>query len=158
MDFLFLFPHFKYNLTGVIGDSFYRGALYWGAEAGLALALSDSGRVFFGGARNVTATAPQVQVGFSPVQGEDKFLGPTRRWAPTVLLGGGFTYGDFDDGAVEISTDFQFVLNAGLGVEYFLEDNKSVTLGYRLWHLSNSGIKKPNIGLNAHLFTVGFSF
>ncbi len=158
IDFLFLFPHWKYNLTGVIGDSFYRGALYWAVEAGSVFSISDSTRVFPGGTKVVTDTAPAFQLGFVPVQVEYKFLGPTRRWAPTVLLGAGFTYGDFDDGAVEISTDFEFVLNAGAGIEYFLEDNKSISVGYRLWHLSNSAIKTPNIGLNAHLFTVGFSF
>ncbi len=163
IDFLYLFPHFKYNLFGVIGDSFYRGALYWVAEAGLLFSVSDSTRIIrnpFTGAATMTTTdtAPAVQFGFVPVQVEYKFLGPTRRWAPTVIIGAGFSYGDFDDGAIEISTDFEFVLNIGGGIEYFLEDNKSVSVGYRLYHLSNSGIEKPNIGLNAHLFTVGYSF
>lgn len=163
IDFLYLFPHFKYNLTGVIGDSFYRGALYWVAEAGLLFSVSDSTRMIrnpLTGTATLTTTdtAPAVQFGFVPVQVEYKFLGPTRRWAPTVIVGAGFSYGDFDDGAIEISTDFEFILNIGGGIEYFLEDNKSVSVGYRLYHLSNSGIEKPNIGLNAHLFTVGYSF
>ncbi|MCA9484353.1 MAG: acyloxyacyl hydrolase [Nitrospina sp.] len=158
LDFLWLFPHFKYNLTGVIGDHFYRGALYWVAEAGLAVTVSDSDRLFPDGIHRTTDSAGAVQFGFVPIQAEYKFLSPHRRWAPSILLGAGFSYGNFDDGAIEISTDFEFILNAGAGVEYFLEDNKSVSLGYRLWHLSNSNIERPNIGLNAHLITVGFSF
>ncbi len=158
IDFLFLFPHFKYNLTGIIGDHFYRGALYWVAEAGGVFSVSDSDRLFPDGIRRTTASAPAYQLGFVPIQGEYKFLSPHRRWAPTILVGAGFSYGDFNDGAIEISTDFEFILNAGAGVEYFLEDNKSVSVGYRLWHLSNSNIESPNIGLNAHLMTVGFSF
>lgn len=163
MDFFYVFPHFKYNVFGLLGDSFYRGALYWVVEAGAAVTVSDSTRVarnpLTGGLVNLTTdNAPQYQFGFVPIQGEYKFLSPFRRWAPYVIVGAGFSYGNFNDGAVEISTDFEFILNAGAGVEYFLDNNKSISMGYRLWHLSNSNIERPNIGLNAHLFTVGFSF
>lgn len=158
MDFLFFFPHFKYNLTGPIGDSFYRGALYWVVEAGAAVTFQDSDRLFADGVRRTVDQAPKFQLGFVPIQGEYKFLSPARRWAPYVQVGAGFSWGDFNDGAVEISTKFEFILNAGAGVEFFLSENRSVALGYRLWHLSNSNIERPNIGLNAHVFTVGFSF
>jgi len=163
MDFLYVFPHFKYNLFGPLGDSFYRGALYWVVEAGAAVTVSDSTRVarnpFTGGLVPLTTdSAPQFQFGFVPIQAEYKFLSPFRRWAPYVIAGAGFSYGDFNDGAVEISTDFEFILDAGAGVEFFLDNNKSISLGYRMWHLSNSNIERPNIGLNAHVFTIGFSF
>ena len=163
MDFFYVFPHFKYNLFGPIGKSFYRGALYWVVEAGAAITVKDSTRTAVnpttGALVNLTTdSAPKVQGGFVPIQAEYKFVSPTRRWAPFIKLGAGFSYGNFNDGAVEISTDFEFILDAGAGLEYFLDDNRSVALGYRLWHLSNSNIERPNIGLNAHLFTVGFSF
>ena len=105
-----------------------------------------------------TADAGLYQIGVSPVLVEYKFLSPTRSWAPHILLGGGFSYGDFIDGAPrELGTKFQFLLHAGAGFEYFLKKG-SVSLNYRLFHLSNSGIESPNIGLNAHQFTIGFSF
>ena len=153
IDYLFFFPNFKYNLTGVIGDSFYRGSLFWVLEVGGIVSIKDSMR-----AGVKTADAGLYQIGVSPVLVEYKFLSPTRSWAPHILLGGGFSYGDFVDGAPkELGTKFEFLLHAGAGFEYFLKKG-SVSLNYRLFHLSNSGIKAPNIGLNAHQFTIGFSF
>lgn len=158
MDFLYIFPHFKYNLTGPIGKSFYQGALYWNVELGGVVTVSDSDRIVPGGARVVTANSGLYQFGITPVQVEYKFVKPTRRWAPTVLAGAGFSIGDFNDGAVEISTDFEFILQAGAGIEYYLKEKGAVSLNYRLFHLSNSNIERPNIGINAHVFTLGYSF
>ena len=152
LDFLFFFPNFKYNLTGVIGDSFYRGSLFWVLEVGGVVTVKEAKR--FG---VKTGESGLYQVGFSPVLVEYKFLSPTRGWAPHILLGGGFSYGDFVDASIELGTKFEFLLHAGAGFEYFLKKG-SLSLNYRLFHLSNSNIKPPNTGLNSHLFTLGFSF
>jgi hypothetical protein len=127
-------------------------------ETGMAISTADSDRLLPSGVLQKTADAGSVQFGFVPIQAEYKFVAPTRRWAPFVKAGAGFSVGNFNDAAVEISTNFEFILDAGAGLEYFLDDNKSVTMSYHLWHLSNSNIERPNIGLNAHLFEVGFSF
>lgn len=153
IDLLFIFPNYKYNLTGVIGSSILKGSLYWLVEAGGIVTIADPDKDGV-----VTDEAPNFQLGFSPLLLEYKFLSPDRRWAPYIMAGGGFSWGDLNDGAIEISTAFQFVLHAGAGVEYFRDANGSWSLNYRLFHLSNSNIDRPNIGLNSHVFSLGFSF
>ena len=152
LDFMFFFPNFKYNLTGIVGESFYRGSLFWVAELGAVVTVTDATRLGI-----KTGDPGLFQVGFSPVLVEYKFLSPTRAWAPHILLGGGFSYGNFIDASIELGTKFEFLLHAGVGVEYFLKRG-SWSLNYRLFHLSNAKIKIPNLGLNSHLFTLGFSF
>jgi len=152
IDFLFFFPNFKYNLTGVVGNSFYRGSLFWVLEVGGVVTINDAKRLGM-----KTGSSGKYQVGFSPLLVEYKFLSPTRGWAPHILLGGGFSYGDFVDAARELGTKFEFILHAGAGFEYFLKKG-SFSLNYRLLHMSNSNIERPNIGLNSHVFTLGFSF
>jgi len=66
---------------------------------------------------------------------------------------------DWDDtpAEYELGSEFQFLLNGGVGVELFRETG-TYSLNYRLFHVSNAGIEKPNIGLNAHVFTLGYRF
>ena len=79
---LFLFPNWQYNMTGLIGESWYRGALFYHAEAGVAIAADRGGN---------------TQWGFSPLMAQYKFLSPDRKWAPNILAGAGFSYGDWND-------------------------------------------------------------
>ena len=142
IGFGFFFPNWQYNLTGIIGDSWYQGAFFYHMEAGGVIADRED----------------KVLFGWSPVMAQYKFLSPKRRWAPNILAGAGFSLTDWDDIAErEIKGDFQFLLHAGAGLEYFKEKG-AYSINYRLFHISNSGIKRPNIGLNAHLFTVGMRF
>lgn len=153
IEFLYLFPNWKYNLTGLVGKGAWRGALYWVVEAGLALAVTDP--EFLGQPQD---DAPSYVLGLVPFQLEYKFISPDRRWVPFIFGGAGASVGDFNRGAREISTQFEFILNTGAGIEYYFKDGPAVSFNYHFWHLSNSGIKAPNIGLNAHVFTLGFSF
>ena len=144
LSFAFVFPNWQKNLTGVIApDSHFQGALYWQIEAGLAL---------------LTHRDHEYLVGFSPLMAEYKFLNPKRKWAPTFLAGAGFAMQNWDDQAdYELGSEFQFLLHAGAGLEVFRESG-SYSLKYRLFHLSNAGIRRPNIGLNSHVFSLGFRF
>jgi hypothetical protein len=144
ISFLFFFPNFQYNLTGVMGgDSWYEGALYWHNELGGALSLNHDN---------------EFLVGWSPLILEYKFLDSKRRWAPNVMIGAGFSYTDWKDIATsELGSELEFLLHIGTGVEYFL-DQGSISLNYRLFHISNAGFERPNIGLNAHVLSLGFRF
>lgn len=153
MEFLYFFPQWKYNLTGVVGKGPYRGALYWVIEGGLVANVTDPE---FKSVK--TGDAPNFVVAFVPIQLEYKFLNPHRRWVPFIFGGTGVSVGDFQHSADEISTAFEFVLNTGGGIEYFFENGRAVSFNYHFWHLSNSAIKTPNIGLNSHVFTIGFTF
>ena len=139
----FIFPNWQHNITGLIGESWYKGAFFYHAEAGVAIAADRGGNTLWG---------------FSPLMGQYKFLSPDRKWAPNILAGAGFSYGDWNDLATrEIATAFEFLLHIGAGVEFFTQTG-AWSLNYRLWHVSNSGIEFPNIGLNAHIFSLGMRF
>ena len=153
IDFLYFFPNWKYNLTGITGDGFLKGALYWVIETGVAFSVKDP---------NVNGEpvdqAPTFVVGLIPLGLEYKFLNPKRRWAPLFFAGAGISVSDWHKSAREISTAYEFILNAGGGLEYFLSNGTSISINYRVWHISNANIETPNIGLNSHIFTFGFSF
>lgn len=152
-EFLYFFPKWKYNLTGIKGQGFWQGALYWVVDGGITIATADP-------TLNGVATgdAPLYVIGFSPIQAEYKFLNPHRKWAPFVFAGAGISIGDWHKAARELDTALEFILNVGGGLEYFFDNGTSINFAYRLWHLSNSNIKGSNIGLNSHIFTLGFNF
>lgn len=58
----------------------------------------------------------------------------------------------------EQSTHFNFVSAGGAGLAYFFRENWAFCAGYRYRHVSNNGIKKPNSGINAGVFTAGVSY
>lgn len=146
-------PNFKYNLTGLMGKSIYRGALYWVIEAQLAFTVEDPTR------NNVVVDdSPNFLLGLVPLQLEYKFVNPNRSWAPFVFAGVGGSWSEWFQQSAEISTAFEFILQTGAGIEYFFDNGTAINFNYRLWHLSNSNIKSPNTGLNSHVFSLGFSF
>jgi lipid A 3-O-deacylase len=143
ITFLFLFPNFQYNLTGLMGSSWYQGTMNWQLEAGAASILNHDG---------------EYLLGVSPLLFQYKFLNSNRKWAPNILLGAGASYTDWEDVAEnELGGKFQFLLHAGAGMEYFM-NRWSYSINYRLLHVSNAGIEVPNIGLNAHTFNLGIQF
>ncbi len=147
------FPNFKYNLTGLMGESVFRGALYWVVEAGAVVSTVDPERN-----GQTVDQAPTFMIGLVPAQLEYKFLNPGRSWAPFLFAGLGVAWGDFFQGTEEISTAFEFILQAGAGIEYFFANGTALNFNYRFWHLSNSGIKGRNVGTNTHVFSLGYSF
>ena len=146
-------PNFKYNLTGIRGGSVFQGALYWVIEATAAVTVRDPARN-----NQVIEDSPSLLIGLVPLQLEYKFLNANRSWAPFLFAGVGGSWSQWFQETREISTAFEFILQTGAGIEYFFENGTSVNFHYRLWHLSNSNIKSPNTGLNAHVFNLGFSF
>ncbi|EEF57576.1 acyloxyacyl hydrolase [Pedosphaera parvula] len=75
---------------------------------------------------------------------------------PFVDIGGGLTATDI--GKPDLGGTFQFNLQAGGGVNYFWRDNSAITFEYRLLHISNAGIERPNLGLNTSMFYLGMSW
>jgi Lipid A 3-O-deacylase (PagL) len=143
LSFLFFFPNYQRNLTGLIGESWYQGALNWHAEAGLASVVNKDG---------------EILLGVSPLMFQYKFMNLKRSWAPNLLVGAGASYTDWNDVAPnELGGDFQFLLHAGAGIEFFTRSG-AFSLNYRFFHISNAGTQNPNVGLNAHVFTLGYQF
>ncbi len=71
--FVYFFPNFKYNLTGLVGSSIYRGALYWVIEAGAAVTVRDPTR----NGQSIK-NGPNYVLGLVPAQLEYKFINPER--------------------------------------------------------------------------------
>ena len=143
LTYLFFFPNLRYNLTGMIGDSWYQGALNWQLEAGFASILNKDG---------------EYLLGVSPLLFQYQFLNSNRKWAPNILLGAGVASTNWEEAAErELGGKFQFLLHAGAGLEYFL-DGWSYSINYRLFHISNAGTNSPNVGLNGHTFNLGIQF
>ena len=99
-------------------------------------------------------------LGFSPLMVEYKFVPPKAKIIPYVMAGAGFAYTDWSDKSYqrEIATNFEFLLHAGAGAEVYRIKSGIFSVNYRFFHISNAGIAFPNIGINANLFTIGYSF
>jgi hypothetical protein len=78
------------------------------------------------------------------------------RWVPFLDLGAGATATDIRNG--DISTTFEFNLQAAAGAHVFLRDNLALTLQARFIHFSNAGIQFPNLGVNTLTGLVGLSW
>jgi hypothetical protein len=78
------------------------------------------------------------------------------RWVPFLTASVGVGITDIDD--ADATGKFQFNEQVGTGVRYFFDRTHAVTAEYGLWHISNGGVREPNDGVNAHVFSVGFSW
>jgi lipid A 3-O-deacylase len=99
---------------------------------------------------------PDVQylVGFSPHLRYNLATGT--RWVPFFDLGAGLTSTDI--GPPDLGGRFQFNLQAGAGLNYFLQDNLALSAEYRFLHLSSARINTPNLGVNSSLFLAGVNW
>jgi len=78
------------------------------------------------------------------------------RLVPFVDFGGGVAATDIRNG--DLSTTFEFNLQAGAGTHWFVRDNMALTLQYRFIHLSNAGIEYPNLGVNTSTLLAGVTW
>lgn len=80
------------------------------------------------------------------------------RWMPFWDAGAGMIWTNLAPRIPEQSTQFEFVLETGPGVHYFVTDRLTWTMGVRLHHISNSNLGDRNTGINGVLPYVGISF
>jgi opacity protein-like surface antigen len=85
------------------------------------------------------------------------FVQPDSRWVPYFQLGVGAVFNDIhkDYSQRLIGQEWEFDVEAALGVRYFFNDRWSGNLegGYR--HISNAGLNDRNVGLNSLGATIG---
>ncbi len=79
------------------------------------------------------------------------------RLAPFLAGGGGISYASRRIPQQPGGTNFNFVLEAGVGIHYLLGERAALTAEWRYHHFSNGDIQPPNPGLNSSLFLVGIS-
>lgn len=80
------------------------------------------------------------------------------RWMPFWDVGAGMLWTNLAPQIPEQSTPFNFLIETGPGVHYFITEKVTLTLGVRYHHISNAGIGERNTGLNAVLPYGGLAF
>ena len=60
--------------------------------------------------------------------------------------------------AIEIKSDFAFLLWGGVGAQVFVNDTMALYGGYRMIHVSNGNTSRPNRGFEANTGVAGVSF
>ncbi|WP_447969358.1 acyloxyacyl hydrolase [Nitrospira sp. M1] len=80
------------------------------------------------------------------------------RWMPFWDIGAGMLWTDLAPRIPEQSQRFNFVLETGPGLHYFVTERFALTTSIRYHHISNANTGTRNVGLNAWLFSGGFSF
>ena len=80
------------------------------------------------------------------------------RWVPFWDVGAGMIWTNLAPRIPEQSTQYEFVLETGPGVHYFITDRITLTMGVRLHHISNANLGDRNTGINTVLPYVGLSF
>ena len=95
-------------------------------------------------------------LGFSII-GRYNFLG-FGRWMPYWDFGAGISWTDLAPRISEQSTPFEFLLETGPGLEYFVTQEFAVTGALKLHHISNANIGNRNTGINAALGLIGVTY
>lgn len=80
------------------------------------------------------------------------------RWMPFWDVGSGMLWTDLAPRIPEQSQQFNFVIETGPGLQFFVNKQVALTSSVRYHHISNANTGKRNVGLNAWLFSAGFSF
>lgn len=134
-------PSWMMTMTDPIGDSWYQGQFSLGAEA---VYIQFQEPVLTHG------------IGFTP-RIKYAFVAQDRI-RPYVDFAGGPFWTDLGGKIPEQHGQFNFILTAGFGISYFLNDQAALNVGYRFQHISNARTRHPNVGLNSSLPFAGFSF
>jgi len=77
------------------------------------------------------------------------------RFTPFVEAGAGVSYGTIT--VPRGGTNFNFILQTGIGLQYAISGRHAVSAEWLYHHLSNADTSAHNPGLNAGLFLLGFS-
>lgn len=78
------------------------------------------------------------------------------RWVPFADLGAGVTA--TGEQPPDLGGAFEFNLQAGTGLQWFVRDNLALTFEARYLHVSSAGLYQPNLGLNTIAGLVGLTW
>ncbi len=131
---------YGHMLGGVVGGwEWYRGNFEWRVELFAGAQFSPENDWLVG-------LTPHLRYHFAT----------GTRWIPFLDAGAGVTATEI--GPPDLSNTFEFNLQGGGGVQYFLRDNVALTFEARYIHLSCAGISQPNDGVNTVLGMVGLTW
>ena len=128
------------TISDVYADDTYREG-HWDFAAELFGGAQFSPQV-----RYVTGVLPMFRYNFT-------------RWEPLVPFfdaGAGVTLTDIE--GPDLSGIFQFHEQVGVGAHYLFAERTAITVQYRFMHISNAGIRLPNLGVNANIFSAGITW
>jgi lipid A 3-O-deacylase len=126
--------------TDPIGTSWYRGQVTLGGEA-LFIQYVEPLTTY------LVALTPTVKYTFLT----------SDRLRPFVEAGAGVVWTDLGDRIPEKGSQFNFNLQVGAGLSYFVAPTTSINLSYRFQHISNAGTADPNHGIDAGVVLIGVS-
>ena len=131
---------YGHMLGGVVGEGhWYRGNPEFRIEL-------FSGAQFQPDTRWLVGLTPHLRYNFAT----------GTRWIPFVDGGAGVTATSI--GPPDLSGTFEFNLQAGTGIYWFLKDHLALSLEARYLHMSCAGIHKPNLGLNGVTGLLGITY
>lgn len=78
------------------------------------------------------------------------------RWIPYIDVGAGVSATSIRE--PDLGGEFQFNLQANVGLQRFLTDNVALSLQAGYLHVSSAGIYEPNLGVNCVTGMLGVSF
>ena len=135
-------PSFSIPLTRrELGSSFYRGIVQYQAEPVVGVITHPNGK---------------VEAGLSFAGFKYNFTALESRWSPYSTFGFGTIYEPIGHNVQ--GSDFNFIVQTGFGVQYFLNSKTAINLQYRYRHISNAHIKDPNWSINSSFVLLGLSF
>ena len=126
--------------TDPIGNSWYRGQITVGGEAQFTQYVEPL-------TTYLAAFTPTLKYTFLA----------SERWRPYIDVGAGLVWTDLGDRIPEKGSQFNFNLQAGAGLSYFVVPTASINLSYRYQHVSNAGTAEPNHGIDAGVVLIGTS-
>jgi len=127
--------------TREMGSSFYRGIVQYQCEL-------TAGAI----------TKPKVkgEIGLSFIGFKYNFTDLESRWSPYASFGFGGIYEPI--GHHVQGSDWNFLLQTGIGIQCFLSDKTAINVQYRYRHISNANIKSPNSSINSSFVMIGLSY
>lgn len=140
--FAFGAPRFGYVFTDLIGDDVCGGLLQGNGEV-----IVEG--LFGVGVHNVGGTSEGLGAMY-----KHNFITGTR-FVPFFEAGLGVSQNNWR--IYELQSHFEFIVQGGVGVQYFFTDDWALIVEGRFHHMSNAGMTKPNPGLNDIMGTAGIT-
>jgi lipid A 3-O-deacylase len=140
VDFVPLVAPIGYTVTDVHGPIPIRGSLEIILEPTLLI-----------------VTSPRSAVGGgASLLGRYNFVTGSR-WVPFFDFGLGLLYWDLKLPEF-LGGQFNFTIQGGPGVHYFIDEHWAVSGQVRLHHISNAGMDRPNRSVNSSMYLLGLSY
>ena len=150
----------------------YNGTNPYGVEFEISqLLLTDNIRETFGtfikwglGLNYVNFTHEDLGYSITGLAYIEPYIKPRGRWRYSIKIGGGLAYMShpYDEMSnpqnLTYSTQFAFPIFGGASAYYYFNKQLAIKATASYQHISNGGIKQPNLGINYPVIAIGMEF